>query len=351
MIKNITRKNLWFLMLPLMWACSQFETPPVIQQTPSSIVSPTQGSAIVLDIDNPRNENIFEVSRADFGVGVDQVNIIEVDLPGNNFADAKNVGESSDLQVVVLDSLLNVKLIELGLEADQPASVEFRVRTTTERELSDLVGSPIELTVTPYSIELDLPFIRVPGDYQGWTPGNNNTIIYSEDSDDVYEGFVHILSGSGEFKFLTTPDWNPGPAYGTGASAGTLSDDPTAGNLKVPGQFGTHRVKADLVNLTYEIERIGIWGIIGDATTGGWDNETPMSFNAANNILTITTDLTEGEFKFRTQSWDFNYGLGSADGVAGFNSPDNIPIPEDGNYTITLDMKDPNRVLYTITLN
>ncbi|SNS26307.1 protein of unknown function [Belliella buryatensis] len=307
-------------------------------------------SNLVLTREEADDFIVFNVSSADFGVSVSEVTYtIQIDAAGNNFAAPVAVGSSPTTTVEVNIDELNRRAVAKGLEAEVAGNIEFRVSASTTRAgLPTVNGDAVTISITPYSTEVELPFLRVPGDYQGWNPGNDNTIIYSENSDDVYEGFVHILSGSGEFKFITGPAWGDFPDFGVGATAGTLSEG--GGNLKIEDGFGTYKVTVNKETFTYEKERIGIWGIIGDATAGGWDNETPMIFDAAENILKITTDLNAGEMKFRTQTWAMNYGVSGEDGVAGFDGG-NIQIAEAGNYTIILDFKLPGEVRYSVTKN
>lgn len=293
---------------------------------------------------------VFNLNAANFGVEVSETTYeIQVDAVGNNFAAPVGVGTSTTTTVEVKVENLNKALIAKGLVAGEAGNLEFRVNATPSRAgLSAISGEAVAISVTPYSTEVVLPFLRVPGDYQSWNPSNDNTILFSANSDDIYEGFVHILNGSGEFKLITGPAWDEFPDFGLGATPGSLVEK--GGNLKIADEFGTYRIKADSNSLTYELERIGIWGIIGSATAGGWDAETPMTFDAAQNVLKITTNLTAGDFKFRTQTWAMNYGSSSENGVAGFDGGD-IAIGEAGNYTITLDFKTPGAVLYTVIKN
>lgn len=332
--------------LPLLWSCGEMDMPPIVQQTPSTITSPAAGSSIVLDQSEAEEMLVFEVSQANFGMDGQVTYNIEIDRAGNNFSSPVIVGSGTSTTVEVKVGELNRRVLAEGVEPGTAGEIEFRVRSVIDRNLRDIVGSPVTINVTPYSDAVDLPILRIPGDYQGWNPGNDNTVIFSANSDDVYEGYLHILSGSGEFKFITGPEWGEFPDFGMGAE-GELSEG--GGNIKIPGDFGTYRVTADLNNMTYELERIGKWGIIGSATAGGWDTETPMSFDSGENILKIKADLNEGEMKFRTSSWDQNYGGSDEEGVASFDGP-NIAIPAAGTYNITLDFKTPGRVLYTLEM-
>ena len=335
-------------MLPLLiWSCAPMDQPTIIPQTGSTLVSPAAGSSLVL-LEAAKGDSItFQVTAPDFGVpgAVEITYKLEMAKGGTNFAKVVNLATTKTPVIKVKTEDLNNKALAEGLEPGKAGAVEFRVKTSINRSLSDLTGAASSVNVTPYKATVVLPSLRVPGDYQGWNPGNNNTIIYSANSNNIYEGFVHILSGSGAFKFITGPEWDKFPDYGADATPGKLVQK--GADIKIPGDFGTYRVKANLANLTYELQRIGIWGIIGDAVNG-WDTEVPMSFNRDQNILTIDYALKVGKMKFRTNTWDHNYGLGSAPGEASAGGPD-IPIAEAGNYTITLDFKTPGKVLYSIT--
>ena len=77
-------------------------------------------------------------------------------------------------------------------------------------------------------------------------------------------------------------------------------------------------------------------GIIGSATPGKWDNETPMLFDATTGLYSLTADLTEGAIKIRFNgNWDYNLG-GALDNMV-YNGSD-ILVAEAGTYDIVLDM-------------
>ncbi len=107
--------------------------------------------------------------------------------------------------------------------------------------------------------------------------------------------------------------------------------------------------------MTWTNEKITTWGIIGSATPGDWGSSTPMTFNAADGTWSITVNLLGGtgkEMKFRANNdWAINFG----DNAPADNKPDyggdNIKIPSDGNYTITLDLGLAGNYAYTIRRN
>src|SRR5699024_6983466 len=93
------------------------------------------------------------------------------------------------------------------------------------------------------------------------------------------------------------------------ASPGMLTGTDGADNLTVE-EDGFYRLRMDREALTYEAIKID-WGIIGEATPGGWDADTDMTFEGGKGSYTwsITTNLKPGEFKFRANdAWEINMG-------------------------------------------
>ncbi len=184
--------------------------------------------------------------------------------------------------------------------------------------------------------------LYVPGGHQGWTPATAPT-LYSRNFDFKYEGYVYF-DGPHEFKFTSQPDW-AGTNYGDGGN-GALSTDGGAGNLTI-SEVGYYKINTDLSGspFTYQITKTE-WGLIGSATTGGWDNSTPMNYDPATKRWTVTTALGADEFKFRANNgWDINLG-GTLNNLN--YGGDNIKIAEAGTYLVTLDLSDPTAYKATI---
>lgn len=336
------------LVIPALWSCDNYEMPPIIPQTGANITIPAQGSSLALSLDNQDVMIPFTVSAADFGSEGEVTNVLQMDLVGASFANAVDLGTSTTLTIEVLTKKLNDALIAKGLPVDAAANAEFRVKSTFNQPMGPIFGETLTLSVTPYSTFVPFPLMYVPGDYQGWNPGNLNTTLKSVGYNTTYTGFVHILGGSGEFKFNEQPDWVAGKNYGDTGADGTLDNAEDASNIKVT-EFGTYEVTVDLSSKTYTLSDPLLWGVIGDATAGGWDAETPMNFNRDLNVLTLTTDLKAGSVKFRAnQSWDYNFGPKDGEMI---KDGDNIAIDEAGNYTITLNFNEPGKVSYTLTEN
>ena len=200
----------------------------------------------------------------------------------------------------------------------------------------------VELNMMEYTYTVTLlgnvsPYMYVPGNHQGWSP-QTAPVVYSSDFMN-YSGFVSL---DGEFKFTSKPAWD-GTNYGAGSTAGTLSTDGGAGNLSA--ETGFYLLNANTASLTWSATKIETFGLIGSATAGGWDNSTAMTFDAKTVKYTLTTTLTDGEFKFRANNaWDINLG-GNIEQLS-FGG-DNIAISA-GTYRITLSLNNPEKYSCTI---
>lgn len=186
--------------------------------------------------------------------------------------------------------------------------------------------------------------LYVPGAHQGWNPASA-PIIYCQNYDMKYDGYVNFTEANQAFKFTAQPAWE-GTNYGDGGN-GTLST--AGGDLKI-SDAGFYRLTANLAATpaTYTVTKT-VWGLIGDATAGGWNTSTAMTFNAANSLWSVTTDLSAGSFKFRANdAWDINLG-GSATNLT--YGGDNISVTAAGNYTITLNLGNPKAYTYSIVKN
>lgn len=184
----------------------------------------------------------------------------------------------------------------------------------------------------------------VPGGHQGWSPDTAPT-LYSRNFDFKYDGFVYF-DAPNEFKFTSNPDWE-GTNYGDGGN-GTLSTDGGAGNLKV-ADAGYYQLNADLSGSPYTYSVVKTeWGLIGDATEGGWNDSTPMNYDPATNKWSVTTTLSAGKsYKFRANNgWDINLG-GDINNLK--YGGDNITAAEGGTYQITLDLSNSAAYKCTVT--
>lgn len=214
-----------------------------------------------------------------------------------------------------------------SMKVEQPGWVRVTINMMEGTYTIELIG---EMNVSLY----------VPGGHQGWSP-ETAPMLYSRNFDFTYDGFVYF-DGAHEFKFTATPSWDVN--YGAGDEPGVLVDN--GGNLHIEEE-GYYLLTVDLSGApyTYKAEKTE-WGLIGDATQGGWDTSTPMEFDPDTGVWTVTAALEVGSYKFRANDeWNINVGGSLTDLVFG---GDNLAIQEAGTYFITLDLSDPTAFKATL---
>jgi starch-binding outer membrane protein SusE/F len=245
-----------------------------------------------------------------------------------------------------MESEINAAALKFGIAPTTTGKIYFRVVSVLANnpKYAPLKSNVAMVTVTSY--EVLKPRMYVPGDYQGWSP---NTSDYLESNfDNIFVGTIEKTKtdgtlSSGDFKFTSAPDWGH-TNYGMGASAGTLSTDGSAGNVSLVD--GTYKFSVDATGLTYTAELVN-WGLIGSATAGGWGSDQNFRYNAMSKKYEITTDLIDGEVKFRlNDDWGTNLG-DDGNNLSAEPNGANIPVTA-GNYTIKLDVE---AKTYTITKN
>ena len=169
------------------------------------------------------------------------------------------------------------------------------------------------------------PVLYMAGDANGW-----DQIDYLAGDDGVhFTGFMYLNQNG--FKFCTQPDWK-GTNYG-GAFFGESED-----NIMMTEPAGYYKVDVDLSAQTYTLTPITTIGIIGAATPGGWDAETPLTYNEAERCWEVKDiALTAGECKFRANNeWVMQWGYDGEKFVFSNNAPAVQFVPEAGTYDIKL---------------
>ncbi len=173
-----------------------------------------------------------------------------------------------------------------------------------------------------YSIAPAKAYLYMAGDANKWS---HVDALSSPSFNNIYKGYMYLNQNG--FKFCTEANWN-GTNYG--ADFSTAGD---AGNIIMSEPEGFYQVIVDLNEKSYALTAISTIGLIGDATPGGWSEDTPMEYDKENRCWVVTTDIGEGEFKFRAnKDWGINWG-GEKDNL----TQDGANLKEaPGRYTIKL---------------
>jgi len=242
----------------------------------------------------------------------------------------------------------------LGAETDGDESLEaalkigvdgaFKQPATDGAKFYSITLNMMDYTVTIAPLAFD-EFIYVPGNYQNWKP-ESAPALQSPNFDGVYTGYSYL---NGEFKFTKARNWKAEYNWNDFSEVNELFTQGGGSNINITTP-GFYQITVDIPNSSLEAV-LTSWGIIGDATSGGWDTDTQMTYNPSDESWSVTADFTVGGFKFRAnKDWKINYG-GSIENLNFDGS--NIAIEEAGNYTIKLYLTrstSPN-IYCTITKN
>ncbi len=264
---------------------------------------------------------------------------IEYDSTGKNFSNVHTIaGGDNIVSKDITKGTFNAAAKTVGIATGVTGSVDFRIKATIATTNQVSYSNAVSVQVTPADLII---FMYMPGDYQGWSPEVAPKIASSDGVN--FEGYVNVpAGGSGEFKITSAPDWSH---TNYGGNATTLST--SGGNLVWPNGTGTYyKVNVNLSTLAWSATQITTWGVIGDATPGGWDNSTALTYDVSAKVWKATVTFGSGQFKFRANNgWDINLG-GSASGLN--YGGDNIPAPSAGPHVVTLDLNNPPNYTYTI---
>jgi starch-binding outer membrane protein SusE/F len=345
----------------LMWSCKKEETRASVAGSPkagtltASTTTPTVAQATAAN-----DAVTFTFTPADFGFPAELNYTLQFDKKTGNFSSASEILVTKSGTKTVKQGELNTQAVAVGMVPGTMDTMLVRVKYDVKTTAVPAVYSNIvKIVFTPYFdiVVYDFPkALRIAGNYQGWDPGTAPSIVDKNASGTTgtnYEGYIYFNDPSPQFKMVKGNNWGAGD-FGM-ASATTLSNG--GSNLTLSGGAGVYRLRANTSAMTWSNDKITTWGIVGDATPGGWGGSTAMTFvtppagSPGNVKWTITTNLTVGEMKFRANdAWAINFG----DNSPRDNKPEydggNIPIAVAGNYTITLDLLAGN-YNYTIKKN
>ncbi len=359
-MKKILNLSLISLLFFAIMSCSDDDNKTTATGNAAPVlISPEDGTNVVLSEGLENNPALTLVwNHGDYDVATEITYTVEVALAGTEFATPIQVLPTTTNRFYTLTvGVLNDLAKQAGIVPFEAGDLDVRVTSSLGiHDEMPMVSNVLTFTVTPFEAEVVvdpvLYFVGAPQAYYGvnaWTPENAIPMRYIGDgTTQVFEAYVKVNAGDG-FKFVNSLSWNEGN-FGTvgGAQDGNLENSGGSSDIKVAETDGPglYYVKVDIDNLTYQAVKMN-WGIIGAATAGGWDAETPMTYDFDNNKFTITAALTEGEMKFRSsntsqfiygtsESWKFNIGNSDPKVAWDINAP-NFSVPA-GSATIEMSL-------------
>jgi hypothetical protein len=249
----------------------------------------------------------------------------------------------ADTKVIDDNNVVGIMNADL---AELEPGVTYHVRAYAINASGTAYGENVEFTTVPNIITWFLPGSYVAdsypvGDYANWSPESSPYVQNTIAVGDQLEGYAYMANASNEWKFATDNTWSTN--YGDDGADGNLE----AGGANIVSEAGYYKINVDMSGSPYTYTAVKTdWGVVGDATPGGWGTDTDLTYDPATQTWRGTVHLTAGAFKFRANDgWDINYGSSTADENLNPGG-DNISTDTEADYEFILDLSTPNSYTY-----
>jgi len=373
-------KKLTFLLLGLLaftiTSCSDDDPDIIVNGTEKITTLPVLEAlpapaeyVVEQDVNEATEAGTFKWSAAELEYNGPVSYYIQIAPAGSDFSDAVNVFAESvstptksftfgDLNSAL--TRLNTTLVANGkasLGFGALAEVDVRVKAIADKSQSIGYSIPQLMKINAYEniviVTPELFLVGAPQAYYGqsaWDEKNGIALKYIGDgTTKLFEGFVKVAAGEG-FKFTGDgKTWDNGN-YGTdgavaavsGGQEFTLTNSGGSSDLKVAEADGSglYYVRVDMDAMKVKVIKMQ-WGVIGEATAGGWNDESAMGYDFATNKWSYAgTDITAGAMKFRASNTGIY--INGADGGWTFNVGDLLFVGDGGtgaNFSVTAGAK------------
>ena len=360
-MKKILSLTLLSLLFSSIMSCSDDDNKTIATGTDAPVlISPESGINVVLTKDLADNPAITLVwNHANYDVATEVTYTVEVAVAGTDFAKPQAATPTTTNRFYTFTvEQLNKLALDAGLKSGESGELDVRVTASLGTNLAmPMISNSLTFNVTPYSIADPVLFlIGAPQKYYGlseWSPQTGMAMRYIGDGETkVFEAYVKIAAGDGLKFGAVQGEWSAIDAagnFGQGDTAATIKNSGGASDLKIAATDGDglYYIQVDIDNLKYKSIKMN-WGIIGDATPGGWTDETAMIYDFAANKYTLTANLTAAGLKYRSSNtgnfiyagvdnsaWKFN--VGNSDPKVTYNADaPNFTITTAGSHNLEL---------------
>ena len=285
---------------------------------------------LVLDINDPAGEVqllSWEAARLTYNEAVTYAVSVSYD-GGEAIEVAKDLTGTTCTKTV---DEWNELIVATGAPEATPAEVQFTVTAYSETYPDGVPSAPLAVTVTTYKATYPA-YIQLTG--------TDKKLPQSTLTKGLFECFVNLASDT-NFKLL---DPDSAAELGSDDAEATTDDKGNkvingtiGGNTAISLSAGTYRISASMKFNTLQIVKVESLGLIGSATVGGWDKETPLEYDGVANTYSVVTTLTkDGEYKPRAND-NWGYAI-DADGIFK-DGGDNFKFEgETGEYKVVVDV-------------
>jgi hypothetical protein len=278
----------------------------------SNSLDALSSSSYVLSSDNAADVfQEFKWTAPDYGFDAAITYTLQIDKAENNFANALELLTTGDLSGSLNVFEINKKLLDLGLTADEEASVEVRVKSVVNTNVAAVYSNSRQFSVTPYATSF--PPIYIVGDAQSWDLAK--AVKVKNTAPSVYVTTANFVN-NGTFRFFATPDWSAQTWNWTFFSGGTVDANlanaaDNDSNFRFVGESGTYKITVSTKDKTIVMEAVATPTLLmlGDAQGWNFSNAVELTWLGGGHFQ-ATSDFSAGIFRFFGKSGDWGSGYG-----------------------------------------
>ncbi|MDR3119417.1 MAG: SusE domain-containing protein [Mediterranea sp.] len=315
---------------------------PVLSVKANAELEAMPQSDYVLSASNASDPFVIKWKQVDFGFT--PVNTYTVVLKNKANGQIITLGTATGGELALTNADINTYAGKVyaypGQATDMSVSLSY---SAYNGELDDAATNEIEFKITPYNPNaVEWNYVYAVEGYPDWD-FNTAYLLGDIDADGVYEGYVNFTGAA-----ATRAD---GISY-TILDGRTLevlangNEDAGAGFYQVMYSQGVAALSGGPIT----------WGIVGDATPGGWDTDTEFEYDAETRLWTkVARLLVDKSFKFRgNNDWGVNLGAiqGHEEDMGGglVANGENMKVvfEKDTTFLITLNLTEAGKYTYTM---
>lgn len=306
-------------------SCEDDLTPVLEVKTPARLEALAQ-TEYNITAANAEQEFALKWSPADYGFQA--LTNYSVMLTNKKNSKSVKLGETTGNELKLTLGQLNHHLGKInvypGTTEDVTISLDYsaysgKLDSKGENSLDFKAG-----TYDPKGVEWDYVYIAVGYPEWDWTEAY---LLGDVDGDGTFEGYANFAEDNLSYTIIDGKTLQP------------------MGEQKTVEAKGFYKITADETGTTGELGAPIVWGLIGDATPGEWNNDTEMEYNPETRLWTKGLRLLKDkEYKFRGNG-DWGINLGAVDGHASDMGGDLVP---DGQNIKVINEID---TLYMVELN
>jgi starch-binding outer membrane protein SusE/F len=262
-------------MLMMVWACEDDNMDPVGNWTitAASPTAPTNNSSLVLNEASPATTTRFEWTAATASNRfIVKYNVLLVEHGSTDYENAIASWTPGDggraLFVEPTAAQIDYALWAACKAPGEEVQLDWVV---VSQAIEQKVMSAQTITIKRFATEYIPTTLFITGEASEHGGALSDAIPMRSIGEGMFETYTHLNAGS-TFFFR---DQKTTTSRKIGGSDGNLSCGST---IAGPETAGEYRVRANLIDNTYELFKVDRWSLVGDAVEGGWGGDVPLVY-------------------------------------------------------------------------